>query len=352
MAQKEGEAASKFINALIKSVQTLCHGYLEFQSGIEIIGHINLSVDKGGSLDYILKEKVCKNAENSTLFISNSFHAEAKPEELAQRRQSEGTQSVGLNSSMHQSERGKVASAISSISSSLSGPREKHRRSSDARETHYKGSKRRSSLDHSADFLPAKMSLMSSEAGPSRHASSPTRSGPSHHQGVGLSDGGMSETLLPQTAGVGDGAGIGVNLAGSVLEPVENQNDSDLAHRDDDSDGDLEVTFIKEEYGQGDNSAGDFDSGLQFVGASAQRDGSRFPGSLHDGSAAFPSGSFDHGGQFSAAGDAGPSTSQPGPLGMRGKRAIMFCLSWKQFRPVSDKVLKLQALSRMLVTVL
>ena len=40
MEKLDEESATKFINALIKSVQTLCHGYLDFHNGIEIIGHI------------------------------------------------------------------------------------------------------------------------------------------------------------------------------------------------------------------------------------------------------------------------------------------------------------------------
>ncbi|XP_076460641.1 uncharacterized protein LOC143293559 isoform X2 [Babylonia areolata] len=313
--EKKEEAAAQFINALIKSVQTLCHGYLEFQNGIEIIGHINLSVDKGGSLDYILKEKVCRNAENSTLFISNSFYAESKAEEITQRRYSPLDSNAGPDVAMAQREGSKLASAISSISSSLS--REKHKRGSDGRESHssHKGSKRRSSQDHSEGH-PAKVTHMLPESMHSGRGSSPVRSRGSL-QGLGSPDGAASETLLPQTASVGDGSGIGVNLAGSVLEPVGNQNESDLARRDDDSDGDLEVTFIKEEYGQGDSSAGDFDSsgGHQFGGGSSLRDGSRFPVGLHDSSAGFMPGSFDQGAQYSPSDIA--STSQPGPSGIR-----------------------------------
>ncbi|XP_076460640.1 uncharacterized protein LOC143293559 isoform X1 [Babylonia areolata] len=318
--EKKEEAAAQFINALIKSVQTLCHGYLEFQNGIEIIGHINLSVDKGGSLDYILKEKVCRNAENSTLFISNSFYAESKAEEITQRRYSPLDSNAGPDVAMAQREGSKLASAISSISSSLS--REKHKRGSDGRESHssHKGSKRRSSQDHSEGH-PAKVTHMLPESMHSGRGSSPVRSRGSL-QGLGSPDGAASETLLPQTASVGDGSGIGVNLAGSVLEPVGNQNESDLARRDDDSDGDLEVTFIKEEYGQGDSSAGDFDSsgGHQFGGGSSLRDGSRFPVGLHDSSAGFMPGSFDQGAQYSPSDIA--STSQPGPSGIRGVSGI------------------------------
>lgn len=70
------ESSSKFISSLAKFLQSLCNGYVEFNSGVEVIGHIYLSVDTGKKIDYILNEKVCKTDENSVTFISNSFHAQ------------------------------------------------------------------------------------------------------------------------------------------------------------------------------------------------------------------------------------------------------------------------------------
>lgn len=71
------DSSSKFIGSLTKFLQSLCNGYVEFETGVELIGHIYLSVDSGKQfkkIDYILNEKVCKN-DNSVTFISNSFHA-------------------------------------------------------------------------------------------------------------------------------------------------------------------------------------------------------------------------------------------------------------------------------------
>lgn len=70
------ESSSKFISSLAKFLQSLCNGYVEFNTGVEVIGHIYLSVDTGKKIDYILNEKVCKTDENSVTFISNSFHAQ------------------------------------------------------------------------------------------------------------------------------------------------------------------------------------------------------------------------------------------------------------------------------------
>ena len=70
------DSSTKFIGSLTKFLQSLCNGYVEFEDGVELIGHIYLSVDgkSGKKIDYILNEKVCKS-DNSVTFISNSFHA-------------------------------------------------------------------------------------------------------------------------------------------------------------------------------------------------------------------------------------------------------------------------------------
>ncbi|XP_076460742.1 uncharacterized protein LOC143293577 isoform X34 [Babylonia areolata] len=72
------ESSTKFMGSLTKFLQSLCNGYVEFEDGVELIGHIYLSVDAGKTgkkLNYFLNEKVCKN-DNSVTFISNSFHAQ------------------------------------------------------------------------------------------------------------------------------------------------------------------------------------------------------------------------------------------------------------------------------------
>jgi len=71
------DSSSKFIASLAKFLQSLCNGYVDFDKGVEVIGHIYLNVDSdtGKKIDYVLNEKVCKN-DNSVTFISNSFHAQ------------------------------------------------------------------------------------------------------------------------------------------------------------------------------------------------------------------------------------------------------------------------------------
>ncbi|XP_076464984.1 uncharacterized protein LOC143296877 isoform X2 [Babylonia areolata] len=330
------ESAAKFINALIKSVQTLCHGYLDFQNGVEIIGHINLSVDKGNSLDYILKEKVCKNAENSTLFISNSFHAEPKPEqEVSGKTSQSGNQLTQNSESPDTAESGRVSSAICSISTALTESRERSRRNSGAKDSGSSHSqpnavKRKASEEESSEFRPAKISYhdnfshVTSESSHPQGSSSPVDSKESL-LALRTADTDMSETVLPQTASVrSDGLDIGVNLAGSVLEPVEGQNNPDLQDREDDSDGDLEVTFIKEEYVEGEGPSCDFES-QQFARGPQQRasdglpDPSIFslgPQSSSASSTYVPSAA---GPQFPVGTSSSTSQPQPGPSGMRGQ---------------------------------
>ena len=94
------ESSSKFISSLAKFLQSLCNGYVEFNNGVEVIGHIYINVDTGKKIDYVLNEKVCKTDENSVTFISNSFHAQPaekpkEPEKPAKLNSTESENSAG-----------------------------------------------------------------------------------------------------------------------------------------------------------------------------------------------------------------------------------------------------------------
>lgn len=119
------ESANKFISALVKALQTLCHGYVEFNDGIEIIGHIYLNIDSGSSFDYVVKEKLSKNAENSTVFVSKSFQALAPSDECLPRKDRDDDHSAFEDASMSPtSGTSRLQSAITSISNVLSGAHE------------------------------------------------------------------------------------------------------------------------------------------------------------------------------------------------------------------------------------
>ncbi|RUS86332.1 hypothetical protein EGW08_005917 [Elysia chlorotica] len=70
------EDASRFISSLIKSLQIICNGNVDFKETIELVGHINLRIDHKFKYNYIVDEHVSKEGEDcSTTFLSNSYHS-------------------------------------------------------------------------------------------------------------------------------------------------------------------------------------------------------------------------------------------------------------------------------------
>lgn len=86
MADSEGSvdvhAANRFISSLSKSVQALCHGCMDFDAGIEIVGYIHVNIDANSRVDYVLNERVEKNPDTSMKFLSNSFLAKKEKEKV------------------------------------------------------------------------------------------------------------------------------------------------------------------------------------------------------------------------------------------------------------------------------
>ena len=73
----DDDSCSKFIGSLTKYLQSLCHSYVDFDNGVELVGHLYLRVDTGKKkIDYVLNESVCKNGSNVVKFTSNSYHAQ------------------------------------------------------------------------------------------------------------------------------------------------------------------------------------------------------------------------------------------------------------------------------------
>ncbi|KAL8615721.1 hypothetical protein ACOMHN_007474 [Nucella lapillus] len=74
------DKASRFISSLVKSIQALCNGFVDFSTSIEVVGHIHLNIDRNVKLDYVLTEEVSKSvSEGSTVFSSHSYHSQAPP---------------------------------------------------------------------------------------------------------------------------------------------------------------------------------------------------------------------------------------------------------------------------------
>jgi len=76
--------ANRFISSLSKSLQALCHGCMDFDSGIEIGGYLFVKIDCDTKVDYVLEEKVEKGSNNSMKFVSNSYLS--KKDQLKQTR--------------------------------------------------------------------------------------------------------------------------------------------------------------------------------------------------------------------------------------------------------------------------
>ncbi|KAK7473349.1 hypothetical protein BaRGS_00035397 [Batillaria attramentaria] len=73
----DGDTASKFVASLVKSIQALCNGYIDFSSSIEVIGHIHLRIDENKKFNYVLSEEVSKSQnEAATVFSSHSYHSQ------------------------------------------------------------------------------------------------------------------------------------------------------------------------------------------------------------------------------------------------------------------------------------
>ena len=74
------ETANRFVSSLVKSIQALCNGYIDFSTSIEVIGNIHLNIDHNLKFNYILTEEVSKSvSEGATVFASHSYHSQPPP---------------------------------------------------------------------------------------------------------------------------------------------------------------------------------------------------------------------------------------------------------------------------------
>ena len=70
------DSSIHFLSSLAKFLQSLCNGYIQFDNGVQINGHLYLSIDTNKTVDYVLNEKVFKNNEECVTFTSDSFYAQ------------------------------------------------------------------------------------------------------------------------------------------------------------------------------------------------------------------------------------------------------------------------------------
>jgi len=78
------DSSVNFLSSLAKFLQSLCNGYIQFDNGVQINGHLYISIDTNKTIDYVLNEKVLKNNEECVTFTSDSFYAQpAQPPKKA-----------------------------------------------------------------------------------------------------------------------------------------------------------------------------------------------------------------------------------------------------------------------------
>lgn len=246
------DSSSKFISSLAKFLQSLCNGYVEFDSGVQVIGHLYLSVDTGKTIDYILNEKVCKTDENSVTFISNSFHAQPaeKPRPLCKRTAKESDKAES-----------KVEEETDSYSSVQTEPRSTNvgtvpsSRNVNQNSPHSQSSKRPYSPPH-------KQSQSKTGHSSPKHKKSRTElleqnmpsqlSNPASENSISSAPSPAPDSGLPHSAQSTDAiqaSQLGESYQQSFFHPDdENSLADDSEERDIKPTIDTDVTFIKEEF--------------------------------------------------------------------------------------------------------
>ena len=69
-----------FFVTLVKTLQSLCNGYVKFINQVHVTGHLVVSVDAEETIEYVVNEKLRKASSGIVDIVSNSFHAQKLPE--------------------------------------------------------------------------------------------------------------------------------------------------------------------------------------------------------------------------------------------------------------------------------
>lgn len=184
--------ANRFISSLSKSLQALCHGCMDFDSGIEIVGYINVNIDSANKVDYVLHEKVLKSTTNSMTFVSNSF--------LARKEQPKQTRDGACSPVFDMNQQSAVASQYQSrVRSSF---HELHPRNAASFTYGHRGSQKRAWAAMDRDW---RMSSKKQRDGRHSHPSSETASSVHSHTLPSTSGQSPSDTNFkwPQTSAQG-----------------------------------------------------------------------------------------------------------------------------------------------------
>ncbi|XP_076469103.1 uncharacterized protein LOC143299655 isoform X3 [Babylonia areolata] len=344
----DSESSTKFIGSLTKFLQSLCNGYVEFDDGVELIGHIYLSVDAGKTgktLNYFLNEKVCKN-DNSVTFISNSFHAQ--PE--AKSKASSGKDGETRKEDGDVSDSGDVPKSTN-VGTILSRPQVSSRSGSSPNQNRT-GTKRPGSplkgpvpSQRRASTPPSQRRIQSSAArgtlgspvsktvpsspssssqdnipSPSPARKSRTEIGhPTSNQSENVNADTENDIVPPNVLSINPTAEF-ASFLGSLTS--DNQTSQDQPSPPD-TKPDTDVTFIKEEFVSEPSSCAQAGSSGQHSGRSGEDNSGLYPVMLHQNTSVFPSTSAGYhayqGGASATAtsqhpGFPGTSSSQSDPF--------------------------------------
>jgi len=66
-------SSAQFVSSLVKSLQSLCNGYVEFDTWVQVRGQLYLSTDTGKTIEFVIDEKVCKSNEYKGGYIAGNF---------------------------------------------------------------------------------------------------------------------------------------------------------------------------------------------------------------------------------------------------------------------------------------
>ena len=76
LCNMDDDKSSRFVELLVKSIQSFCDVNVFFTSSVQIIGHIHLSIDSGKNVDYVLTEEISKTVNRpGVIYSSSSYHS-------------------------------------------------------------------------------------------------------------------------------------------------------------------------------------------------------------------------------------------------------------------------------------
>jgi len=332
------DSSTKFISSLTKFLQSLCNGYVEFEDGVELIGHIYLSVDSARKskkkIDYILNEKVCK-VDNAVTFVSNSFHAlpEGKSKPAKEDKRDDGnisdsndaprsTNAGTVPSRLSQGRQGHLAGQKRPGSPVRGPPSQRRAPTPPSQRRPGPASSKVPSGSPASRTVPSSPSSSSQDNIPSPAARkrSETSQPPSNQSD---NPGADNDNDIPAINPTADFANFIGSLTGDNQSSKDNRSPPE---RKPFMGGDPDISFIKEEFVSEPSSCAQSGSGGQQSGGAGEDDGSGlYPVMLHQNTSVFPSTSSGYPPpSYGPGGASATATSQPSFPGASTSQSDLF----------------------------